>query len=534
MKKSLLKFLPLMAAVLLATSCKKDDDNNAPANGRDGVHTVSTSTIPFSIKVNTGNSLKKVGYEKSTEENKKGYYSVFFDKDDYAKKLKMVIKTDDKEFGELTLQDDLVTFSGDLRVFPEEGDELTAVVTIDGKEGSEAFSDESLEDLFKTCAHTYEGKFKFTYADKDANVTLTDQNVYLAIAMSPCCDHKITINNDNFTVQSGTVQAGRIWIAVPAKDGVKSKGLGKEINEEAKNITPGLIHNVIRQYFTVWSDGNKVKRVHFSKGNLQYNPKPPTGEKNWRFAENQWDYCIENIEDFKNKYYVQKTSDWIDLFGWGMWLNGQDPLRTAVDGDYFYQSNNKVGKDEDLPDNAIIGSEWTLLSAGENGKSREWNYLMGWLNQDGRTITIDNTKITAAQLYGLGSIIVSGNKTVKGLILLPDDWIYPDLSTSSTQKAAFKTGNSAWENTYTTGDWKLMEANGAVFLPAAGMRSTSQKKIYQCNETGRYWSLSGDASDNPYAFALYFGIVRNSPSVQFNEQQPKDNGLSVRLVRVLN
>ena len=49
MKKQFFKFLPLMAAVLLATSCSKDDDNNAPENGK------PQSGIPFSIRVNTGN-----------------------------------------------------------------------------------------------------------------------------------------------------------------------------------------------------------------------------------------------------------------------------------------------------------------------------------------------------------------------------------------------------------------------------------------------------------------------------------------------
>ena len=65
MKKTFIKFLPMMAAAMLATSCNNDDETINPANGRDGVHTVSTpetSGIPFAIKVDTRNSLSKIGF----------------------------------------------------------------------------------------------------------------------------------------------------------------------------------------------------------------------------------------------------------------------------------------------------------------------------------------------------------------------------------------------------------------------------------------------------------------------------------------
>ena len=523
-----------MAAVLLATSCKKDDDNNAPANGRDGVHTVSTSTIPFSIKVNTGNSLKKVGYEKSTEENKKGYYSVYFDKNDYAKKLKMVIKTDDKEFGELTLQDDLVTFSGDLKVFPEEGTELTAVVTTDGTEGSEAFSDESLEKLFETCAHTFEGKFNFTYADKDANVTLTDQNVYLAIAMSPCCDHEITINDANFTVQAGTVQAGRIWIAVPAKDGVKSVGLGKEINETEPE--PGLIHNVIRQYFTVSSNG---KKVHFSKGNLQYNPN---ATPQWRFAEHQWDF-IGGTSDGPHVGTVDGSTNndaagpWIDLFGWGMWLKGQDPLFAEfvdnnTNGYYFskfitQQSESFYNFQSNPPDNfcsdAAIGSEWTTLTSSYATSKKEWNYLLQPENR--------NTD-KKADLFCIGTV-----NGVHGLILLPDDWTYPSVLSKSIK--AFDKTNCTWDdNTYTANEWKYMEANGAVFLPAAGYHIFNSYNPYNkytdFNSVCRYWSSTAQGQCDSYFITVNPAANNVDLRLFATNSGTRNWALPVRLVRVLN
>ena len=105
MKNSLIKFLPIAAAVMLATSCSKDDNDNAPAtqSGSDGVETVTANTIPFSIRVNTGHSLKKVGYAESTNEGEKGRYNITFSDND-VDKLEMKIYT-----GEITDESNLLT-----------------------------------------------------------------------------------------------------------------------------------------------------------------------------------------------------------------------------------------------------------------------------------------------------------------------------------------------------------------------------------------------------------------------------------------
>ena len=231
-----------MAAVLLATSCSKDDD--APASGRDGVHTVSTNAIPFTIRVNTGRSLKKVGYAESTKESEKGWYNITFSDDDVANQLKMIIKEGDNKIGEATIQSDKATFSGSLTQQPSSNTDLTAVITTGGN-SSATYSDKSLQDLLENCAHTFLGTFQYGAAE----VTLTDQNAYLAISMSPCCEHDITINATDYTVKDG-----RIWISVSASEGVTSQGLGTEISKQSTEVSPGTIYTVARQYFTV-ADG---------------------------------------------------------------------------------------------------------------------------------------------------------------------------------------------------------------------------------------------------------------------------------------
>ena len=73
--------------------------------------------------------------------------------------------------------------------------------------------------------------------------------------------------------------------------------------------------------FTINASGDQIV---FSQGNLQY--KDGTG---WRFAEHQWDFIG-----------AWGTSDWVDLFGWGTWGEGQNPLNTSkTDGDYSWSSD---------------------------------------------------------------------------------------------------------------------------------------------------------------------------------------------------
>ena len=60
MTKKFLKVLPLAAAVLLATSCSKDD-NNEEVN-IENQPKAEKVVIPFSVKVNTGNSISKIAY----------------------------------------------------------------------------------------------------------------------------------------------------------------------------------------------------------------------------------------------------------------------------------------------------------------------------------------------------------------------------------------------------------------------------------------------------------------------------------------
>lgn len=497
MKRSLLRLLPLMAAVTLATSCSKDDDNNAPEkkqNASPQEKTIiynpdGTVTIPYSIKYSTGKSLdKKMTY---TDDGMISKY-VPTDGDE-------IIVSGDGVSGKLTLQYEQSDFGGREEVFKgnltatseETATKLTNnKITLTYEYGTAleepASSNVSLKELMESCNHLYTATGKYS----DESFTLSDQNTYLAISMSPCCNHDITINDKDFTVEDG-----RIWIAVPGGKPVKSTGLGTELDKAANEVVPGTIHTVARQYFTVSSD----KKVYFSKGNLQYH----TTDKQWRFAEHQWDIVGGTENTVKTGTVEGSTNDkvagpWIDLFGWGTWLNYSlssyqkkyaKPLNTSTSiSDYPSQTIYDKGT-------TAIGKEWVVLQANTN-VSNEWDDLF------------DVKKL-------FGSATIEG---ITGVVVLPDDWKTPVGIT-------FNSGYGDWSNNqYDEKQWAIMEAAGAVFLPNAGqrIRGTSFSTV---NGPG-YWSST---SDN--ATEVYYYFVNKS---QGNASKvARYIGKPVRLVRPL-
>ena len=69
------------------------------------------------------------------------------------------------------------------------------------------------------------------------------------------------------------------------------------------------------------------------------------------------------------------------------------------------------------------------------------------------------------------------------MILLPDSWTLP-AGCSFTSGLADSSGD--WtRNSYTLAQWEQMEAAGAVFLPAGGLRQGTD--IYAM-AAGNYWS----------------------------------------------
>ena len=230
------------------------------------------------------------------------------------------------------------------------------------------------------------------------------------------------------------------------------------------------------------------KQVTFSPGNLQYHPK----NEEWRFAPSQTDYIGDANSNISSTY-----NGWIDLFGWST-SSTNFGVSTSTDpnsysGSFVDWGTNKIGDDDPYT--------WRTLN------STEWNYLLSNRNN-------------ASSLCGIAQV-----NGVNGLILLPDNWTCPEGVT-------FKSGIHSNEGvdyyaayqTFTAEQWAKLEAAGAVFLPAAGLRNGSD--VYDGRDRGLYWSSTQNTSS--MAIALIFSsaeVDRGNGSRYL--------GLSVRLARTI-
>jgi len=325
-----------------------------------------------------------------------------------------------------------------------------------------------------------DGKVVYTSDNTDVATVDADGNVTIVAAGKATITATVSEDTDGFTYADANT--GVFTVVVAPEDCI-----------------PGI--------FSV----SKDKKVYFSKGNLQCNVKPKPGEKLWRFAEHQYDKCLNNKNWNVGENYRSYKGKYIDLFGWGTWLDSPDvESPTATHGEckrYIWKGT------------PVIGSVWETLSGGED-ENAEWYYLL-------------RCRESATNKCGRGT--VAG---VFGMILLPDDWTFPNnLSEKSTPAVGFKSYREEWSSIYTAEDWAKMEANGAVFLPGEGRLNpdgyinTNGSRDFV---DGCYWSSSPDTISFPdddclvwcLTFDIYGSVI---PATSLRN----DACCSVRLVRPL-
>ncbi len=223
------------------------------------------------------------------------------------------------------------------------------------------------------------------------------------------------------------------------------------------------------------------KTVTFSPGNLQYHP----ANDEWRFAPSQLDYIGDDNANISETY-----NGWIDLFGWG---TGNNPTnKSKFDDDYqtFVDWGvNKIGSD--------APNTWRTL------KFDEWEYII-------------NGRYNAEELIGVAQV-----NGVNGLILLPDGWTCPD-GVSFKSGVAEDSESFADYQSFSASEWSKLEANGAVFFPAAGYRYSSD--INNVHGYGYYWSATELFSG--FANNLYFYSDEADVTSYYSYR-----GYSVRLVK---
>lgn len=251
---------------------------------------------------------------------------------------------------------------------------------------------------------------------------------------------------------------------------------------------------------TVCTGGFSVSedlQVSFSPGNLQYTHNYFT--QSWAFAEHQYDMIGEdNIGN-------GAMNNVIDLFGWsGTNYTAEFGVSTSTNDYEYYGSFVDWGRN-------IIGSD--TANTWRTPTIQEWQYLLRY-------------RTDASLLQGVARIRINddGTQYANGLILLPDGWTCPDGITfkSGVSNRPMSLEAFADFQTFTLDEWHTLEASGAVFLPAGGMRKG--REMEAVGYGGYYHSATKYSQDASYM--VYF-----CSSTIYDETHLLRVGQSVRLVK---
>lgn len=352
-----------------------------------------------------------------------------------------------------------------------------------------------------------------------------------AIAPDEATNKTVTWSSEDTgiaTVVNGevtAVSAGTVIIKATAND-----GSGVEGKCTVKVLAPALLTGK----FTI---NNSGKQVQFSRGNLQYTKSTDT----WSLMDYQWDTVETASQNVGDNYADQ---DVVSLFGWGTSgynhrTNCYQPYSTSSNNADYYAYNdisknlydetgkadwgyNKISNGGNTENDwrTLTKDEWTWL-IGVSGFSYPFTPNPGTNCRTSSTINgTPNARCAKAYL----DTNSDGNGDIHGLILFPDDYTHPTGVAYPTGINDY--GSTSWSvNKYNAADWAKMEAAGAVFLPAAGVRNGAT--VDQYGTMGRYWSSS-----------YYTGYNSNAQFLCFYDEAiaPYDNsvryfGCSVRLVK---
>lgn len=275
---------------------------------------------------------------------------------------------------------------------------------------------------------------------------------------------------------------------------------------------PGGFDAIGRSYKTF--SVSDTKKVHFSRGNLQYN----ASQNKWRFALRQYNYSCGD-----NTGIAQNYDGWMDLFRYGTsgWNNGAT----------YYQPWSTGGSSSDYTSGNLTGAkanaDWGVYNKISNGgnKAGQW-----------RTLTSDEW-CYLLDLTGVGSNASAGIPSrqgkcgfgtiegmFRGLIVLPDDWVLP--SGCSFTPVQRDVQNEFAFNTYTYAEWDKMQNAGAIFLPAAG--DLYGEELLTPGVYGAYWTAAPDANNS--SSCQYVTFRGDTWSNLFLDVQGANLGMSVRLV----
>ena len=260
MHKNFLKILPLAAAVLFATSCSKDENNETVENN-EVINSETSLELPFSVTVKTGSSLSKI---KCDDDGTTSVTTKFDDKD-IDNGVLMIVKGDYISDGSLTLtkvnDDGVGEFTGKLK-FATEDDKSTFLsssnsielsATVEINKGAFKWSVKSLEDLIENCEHTYNVSSSadeiapFYYGDE--GLVLYDNNAYLEFVNLAEGQRRVEVSGMWYPATTSTEiissTLNKIWVAVPMESvSDQSITVTTRLKPGSKTVSAGTVYTV--------------------------------------------------------------------------------------------------------------------------------------------------------------------------------------------------------------------------------------------------------------------------------------------------
>ena len=271
-----------------------------------------------------------------------------------------------------------------------------------------------------------------------------------------------------------------------------------------QNISANAIYNwdttpvTIKAFFSV----SETEKVIFAKGNLYYDGQT------WRFENNQYDSrsasgCANDIAIIDGEQTTTPAGHyglmfWTYLSNYGATSNYEKINPATVDDTVNWGTASFEIADAD-------GKEWYTMSSAETV------YLL-----DGRP--------DADKLRAVATITTDKGVEIAGLMIFPDGY----KSVPAGLETADILGSSYNQKVFTYAEWKYLEEEGVVFLPATGTLS-SKLSVSNFGCSLGYWT-STSADRNSSAFMI--GVDKTDKTNKYSAKLggSRSSGHSVRLV----
>lgn len=315
---------------------------------------------------------------------------------------------------------------------------------------------------------------------EDGGSTVTEIGFCWSTSQNPTiADSHIAIDTEIYPFSgdlTGLTANTTYYVKAYATNGVGT-GYGEELS--FKTLKPAQTGALSGAF-----SAGENKHIYFAQGNLQYQASTNT----WRFADTQFDIIGGN-----NSHISISYDGWIDLFCWATsgyphgstcyqpWSTYTSYGNNAYNayGAYTYDLNDSTGM-----------ADWAYNPISNGGNQEniwhtptdyEWNYVLQ------QRETPSGILFVMAQVGGMN-----------GMILFPDTW---DADLYDLDYINLNNYPNFDVNVISSSDWtNIFEANGAVFLAAAGAREGST--VDAVGTFGGYWSSTHNVPVSSYGVSF--------------------------------